>query len=80
MSIHLTFNTEFCENSVFLILNFSIHSRVLARNILFLRAGIFQTYIFQIIFRDFRQESDFLTLLKVENGQGLLFISKKGNG
>ena len=47
---------------------------------LFLSAGIFQTHIFRIAFCDFRQESDFLALLMVEKGQGLLLTSKKGQG
>ena len=37
-------------------------------------------HIFQTTFRDFRQESGFLTLLLVEKGQSLLFTSKKGKG
>ena len=53
---------------------------VLAQNLLFSSAGIFRTDIFQIAFRNFRQESGFLALLMVEKGQGLLFASKKGKG
>ena len=52
----------------------------MGQNLLFLSAWIFLTYIFQIAFRDFQQESSFLALLMVEKGHGLLFSSKTGKG
>ena len=48
---------------------------ILAQNLLFLSAGIFQ-----IAFHDFQQESGFFDLLMVEKGHGLFLSSKKGQG
>ena len=40
----------------------------------------FQTQTFHLAFSDFRQESSFLTLLMVEKGQSLFFISEERQG